>query len=718
LSPCAFVHVPSSAPSGPTSPAIAPVFVEEGAADADAGADADEGGGGGLGAAPPPDEEPPSHRSERTESSDTAAIPGILMGDRVSIVEGFGGRYGLDAPRARIGGATSFLSARSLRRGLPCRGVSLEVRDLSKRYGAHDALRGIDLTVAAGEIHGLLGRNGAGKTTLLRTLLGLVGADTGTVRLVGVAQGSPAGALPAGVAGFADTPKLYPYLSGRRNLELLSRLDDGASSIVRAERIITLLDQTGLTTEADRRTSGYSAGMRQRLGLAAALLRSPRLLLIDEPSTALDPAGARELQDALRRLSADGVAILLSSHDVAEVEALCRSVTVLHHGRVVFSGPLESLQARAPAAPHSIKTSDDAGACAIAEAASNIEVVSAEDGLALHANTEALDAYVLALGRAGIAVRSLTQPSSSLASTFLELTQGARPPSSSTRAATKVAASLGPIRIAGVRRVVVGELTKLAAQAKVWLVLAACVVGPIAFVLATGVPGNLPEDTLFGRWVRTSGFAAPLVLLGFAGLWLLPALTSVVAGDIFSSEDRHGTWAALLTRSRTRGEVVTGKVVTALGFAVVAVVLLASSGIAAGVLLVGSQPLLGLSGTLLPPAHALPAIVLAWLSMLPPTLAFGALAMLVSVATRSSVAGVGVPVLAGFAMQLYALIDGPALVRRGMLATAFGAWHGLLSDPPFYGPLVDGTVASAVYFAACMAGIYALLRRRDLGGMT
>jgi ABC-2 type transport system permease protein len=268
----------------------------------------------------------------------------------------------------------------------------------------------------------------------------------------------------------------------------------------------------------------------------------------------------------------------------------------------------------------------------------------------------------------------------------------------------------GAVTVAGV------ESAKLESQPKVGALLAACAVGPFVFVAAMQVQSGVPEDTLFGRAVKESGFATPLVVLGFAALWVLPALTSVVGGDLFSAEDRYGTWAAVFTRSRSRTELFAGKVLTAFAFSFIAVATLAASSMIAGTLLVGGQPLIDLSGALLPPDRALGRVVLAWASVLPPAFAFTALAVLLSIATRSSAAGVGLPVVTGLAMQLLAYVDGPETIRRLLITSSFGAWHGLLTEPPYYRPLVHGTEISAAYLAVCLAVAYGVFRRRDIGG--
>lgn len=604
--------------------------------------------------------------------------------------------------------------------------AALETLGLSKSYGDRHAVSEVDLLVQPGEVHGLLGPNGAGKTTLLRMLLGLVEPGAGSVRLLGRSAGTAAGPARGGVAGFVDTPRFYPYLSGRRNLCLLAWLDRTPRAKPAPEdrdQVAEVLAQVGLEGDADAKVAGYSAGMRQRLGLASALLRSPQLLLLDEPTNSLDPAGARDLREHVRRLAEGGVAVLLSSHDMREVEELCSTLTIVHRSHVIFAGTLEELRKQVPAAVHGLSTSDDDGARAIAATQANVEVTVAADaaGFDVSGSQAALDGYVLALGQAGIAVRTLESRDRSLESLFLGLTAPERRPPETAARARAVAASAeeGAAPRAGEARavalVVRAEMAKLAAQVKVWATLGACLAGPFAFVVALKLQSSLPEDTLFGRWAKTSGFAVPLVVLGFAATWALPVLTSVVGGDLFASEDRYGTWPTVLTRSRTRGEIFAGKTLTALLFSLAAVSAIALSSIAAGALLVGTQPLLSLSGTQLSPSRSLVLVALAWASALLPAFGFTGLAVLMSVATRSSAAGIGLPVIAGFAMQLYAFVNGPDLPRRAMLTAPFSAWHGLFAEPQFFHPLLEGTAVSAAYFVACVTAAYFLFRRRDMG---
>jgi ABC-2 type transport system ATP-binding protein len=301
---------------------------------------------------------------------------------------------------------------------------AIDVRGIHKRYGDREVLADVNLLVRPGCLHGLLGPNGAGKTTLMRVMLGLIQADSGSVHLLGAPVRATTDPLVGGVAGYVETPGFYPYLSGRRNLSLLARLDDLPSSDRRA-RVERALGQVGMSSRADIAVSGYSAGMRQRLGLAAALLRSPKVLLLDEPTSSLDPAAARDVRTLVKGLADQGAAIVFSSHDMGEVEELCEALTVIDHGRVAYTGTVEELRLRAPAAIHVLHTSNDRAAHDVGADWRGLKVRPSgaeEGGLEIAGDRDVLDAYTIALGRAGIALRSLERRTRSLESLFIELT--------------------------------------------------------------------------------------------------------------------------------------------------------------------------------------------------------------------------------------------------------------------------------------------------------
>ena len=296
--------------------------------------------------------------------------------------------------------------------------AAVRARGITKHFETTTALHAVDLEVSAGEIRGLLGPNGAGKTTLLRILFGLISSDAGSIELLEHPAGATGRPRLDGVAGFVEDPSFYPYLSGAANLELLTRLDGGGGS-----RVDDVLERVGLAHRADDRVSGYSTGMKQRLGIAAALLRAPRLLLLDEPTAGLDPAGVRQMGELVRELSADGTAILLSSHQIAEVEGVCDTFTFLRRGEVVWDGTSAELRAQAPASSYSLSTSDDRQALELARGAAGLRVEPASSGgLSIQVEESRLDPYVLALGQAGVAVRRLELQTSPLEAMFFQLT--------------------------------------------------------------------------------------------------------------------------------------------------------------------------------------------------------------------------------------------------------------------------------------------------------
>ena len=260
------------------------------------------------------------------------------------------------------------------------------------------------------------------------------------------------------------------------------------------------------------------------------------------------------------------------------------------------------------------------------------------------------------------------------------------------------------------------EVRKLTAQLRSKLVLLGALLGPIPVVAAINAQSQAPKDTLFGRYATESGYSLALLILGFAGQWALPLLTSIVAGDIFASEDQHGTWKTVLTRSASRSKIFWAKVITAFGFATLMVAVLSASTIAASVLLGGDARLTGVSGQLIGNHQALRLVAESWATTLVPTLGFTCLAILISVATRSTAAGIAAPAVLGMLMQLIGSLGSIAGLRAVLLSTPYEAWHGLLAAPRFTGPLVDGLIVSVSWAAVCLAAAFVMVRRRDITG--
>ena len=297
----------------------------------------------------------------------------------------------------------------------------VRARGLVKRYDEVLAVDHIDLDVRTGDVYGFLGPNGAGKTTTLRMALGLITPSEGGIELFGRDPMRHGARALEGVAGFVEAPRFYPYLSARKNLELLAALDGGGA----AQRIGEVLEIVELTPRAKHRVGGYSHGMRQRLGIAAALLRRPRLLILDEPATGLDPAGMRDMRFLIRRLAGEGITVLLSSHQLPEVQELCDRVAIVDSGRVVYEGALADLR-RQGGAGYRLRTTDDARALGIVRAQLKLAHASSGDhGLAFQGDEHAVGELSLALGRAGIGILTLTPELATLEDLFFRLTEGA-----------------------------------------------------------------------------------------------------------------------------------------------------------------------------------------------------------------------------------------------------------------------------------------------------
>jgi ABC-type multidrug transport system ATPase subunit len=292
----------------------------------------------------------------------------------------------------------------------------IETRGLGKRYGEGIvAVDRLTMRVRRGEVYGFLGPNGAGKTTTLRMLLGLIRPTSGIARVLGAAPGAPEGL--ARIGALVETPAFYPFLSGWDNLRVLA----GHAGVSEA-RIQAVLEEVELTERAGDSFGTYSLGMKQRLGVAAALLKDPELLILDEPTNGMDAAGMAEMRTFIRRLSRDARTVLLSSHLMGEVEQVCDRIGVIRSGRLVGEGTLDELRGRAVLR---VRAEPLEAAERLVAAVSGVERVAVADGgLLISADPETSAAINRALVEGGIAVSELHMERASLEKVFLELTQG------------------------------------------------------------------------------------------------------------------------------------------------------------------------------------------------------------------------------------------------------------------------------------------------------
>jgi len=289
------------------------------------------------------------------------------------------------------------------------------VSGLTKRFGRVTAVDGVDLAVPTGSRFGLLGPNGSGKTTLVRMLLGLVHPTSGTVELLGAAMPKHAGTVLPRVGALVEGPAAWPTLSGRANLRLLDAAGPGGRRRDRAERIEHALAQVGMVGVDARPVRAYSLGMRQRLGIAAALLRSPELLVLDEPTNGLDPRGIGEMRELLLGLNAAGTTVLMSSHLLTEVEALCTRVGVLDAGRLVLVDELDALRGRTGRIV--VRTPDPGAVVGLLDGR-----VEHRDGDAVHVRADDAAALNARLVTAGIPVTELVAERRTLEQVLLDVT--------------------------------------------------------------------------------------------------------------------------------------------------------------------------------------------------------------------------------------------------------------------------------------------------------
>jgi ABC-2 type transport system ATP-binding protein len=300
----------------------------------------------------------------------------------------------------------------------------VETSGLTKRFGERVAVDDVELRVPRGSAFGYLGPNGAGKTTLIRMLLGLTDATSGTMQLLGRPVPADRAAALARVGAIVEEPRFHGYLTGRENLSVVAAAREPEAH----DRIDGALARVGLSQRADERVKRYSLGMRQRLGVARSLLADPELLILDEPTNGLDPAGIHEFRDMIRGFVAEGRTVLLSSHLLDEVEKICDQVAIVDRGRVVMQGSIEDLAADG-APTILIATSDDTRALGVLgqHRAVDTTTTAEPDGIrvTLHCDVEAEDAAD-DIGRrmfeAGLAIRHFERARASLEQRFLEIT--------------------------------------------------------------------------------------------------------------------------------------------------------------------------------------------------------------------------------------------------------------------------------------------------------
>lgn len=297
----------------------------------------------------------------------------------------------------------------------------LEISGLSKSFGKKEILKDINLTVKGGEVFGFLGPNGSGKTTTIKLMLGLLNYNSGSIKICGHEVKTEFEKAIANIGGIIENPEMYKYLTGRQNLMQYARMQDGITK----ERMEEVIDIVHLRARIDDKISKYSLGMRQRLGIAQAILHHPKLLVLDEPTNGLDPAGIKELRDIFKHLAhEEGCTVFVSSHMLAELELMCDRVCVINHGVVIDNMTMEEIRTEKQSGDnritYHIDTPNKDGAIKIAEEMS-VDYTLYDGQLAVMIEKENISKYIKKLALADVDIEGVIPVQKSLEDAFMEI---------------------------------------------------------------------------------------------------------------------------------------------------------------------------------------------------------------------------------------------------------------------------------------------------------
>ena len=323
---------------------------------------------------------------------------------------------GLEVP------AASPADSRARSRRPDAAAAAVTTHGLTKRFRSGQlAVDGLDMVVPCGSVYGFLGPNGSGKTTTIRMLLGLIFPTSGTHELLGTAMPAGAARVLPRVGSLVEGPAFYPQLSGRANLARIDAADATADPRTAQQRVGVALERVGLTAAARKHYRAYSLGMKQRLAIAASLLRPRELIILDEPTNGLDPQGTREVRALIREIATDGVTVLVSSHLLAEVEQICTHVGVMRAGRLVFQGTLEAMRARGIARVQ-VRTTEPGQAADLLTKLGLTDIQSADGVVSAQIGDQVPEVLCRELVMAGVPVAGFDTPRPSLEDLFVELT--------------------------------------------------------------------------------------------------------------------------------------------------------------------------------------------------------------------------------------------------------------------------------------------------------
>ena len=561
---------------------------------------------------------------------------------------------------------------------------------LTKRFGRLTAVDRLDLEVGEGDRYGFLGPNGSGKTTTVRMLLGLVLPTSGEVELLGTRRLSRV--LPQ-VGALVEGPAAYGHLSGRANLALLDAAGSGGSRRSRNARVEQVLAQVGLDGVDRRPVKAYSLGMRQRLGIAGALLRRPRLLVLDEPTNGLDPQGIREMRDLLLALNAQGTTVLLSSHLLAEIEALCTRVGVLDRGRLVVQDDLS-----AAAGPH-------------------------RPDRRAHPRRRGRRPAARRPGRAGRGrppAGARRRPGGPERPAGGRRRTGARPgPRAAHPGGHRARPDQRQQRQAHPGRdMITVELSKMLRRPRTWvMLLLLCLLPTIVavFLKTSGVAPRPGTGPAFLSLVLSNGALFPAAALAIVLPLFLPVAVSLIAGDAIAGEAQAGTLRYLLVRPVGRTRLLVAKLASVIAFCVLAVAAVSASAYVVGTRLFGSQPAVAtLSGPDLSTSQATLRTVLAVLYVGWSMLGVAAIAIFLSTVTDSPLAASLGAIAALITSGALVGLDAASSVQPYLPTRYWLAFVDFFREPVAYRDVVRGTVLQAVYIAVFLGAAWANFMTKDV----
>jgi ABC-2 type transport system ATP-binding protein len=594
------------------------------------------------------------------------------------------------------------------------RAPAVRTAGLTKRFEDTVVVDGVDLDIPAGRITGLVGPNGAGKTTTLRMVLGLITPTAGGGEVLGHPLEDPAAFLPS-VGALIEGPAFYFGLSGRRNLEILATIGGHDP-----ERVDALLETGGLLPYADDRFRSYSLGMKQRLGIAAALLPDPDLLILDEPTNGLDPEGIREVRLLLRTLADDGLTVLVSSHRLDEIQTVCDHLVIMDRGRVSFQGPIaELLASQAPALMAIPARPEDRGRVVDLARDAGYTVRISGDRIRIEAPPEAGAAINHAAAAAGITLAAIWPTHGSLEDAYFSLTAAEAPTPDTPLPARDPAPDVDPPlprrdparRTGGARlsSVVASEVLKLRRP----LVLAggaALLLGFIGLVTVLGLFRATSDS--WGPFVRPAVIAQlsqpdGLVLGLKRGGPLMGIVVLGIFAAAFGAEYTTGALRNLLVREPRRLEFLSGKYLALVVFGVVVVLAAAIVSIA---IAFAVAPGRGISTSAWVSAAGLSAVWTAIWHLILAALGFGTLGAALAIVLRSPVAALAIGVawvLPAESMLASAWVDGKYWLPGQLLQTLAVGGSGSVS-------LQRTLITLAVYWVVVATGIAVLFMRRDV----